>query len=432
MAIRAEIISIGDELTSGQRLDTNSQWISEQLGKLGVEVAFHTTVSDTLDDNIDAFRSAARRVDIVIATGGLGPTADDLTREALAAAFDAPLELRHEALAHIESLFSTRKRPMPERNRVQAMFPSGSRIIDNPFGTAPGIDFIVNACHASQARTSRIFALPGVPAEMMQMYRESVEFRLLHEMNVGRQRWFYHCVKIFGIGESDVEKKLPDLIRRDRDPLVGITVSKATITLRIAALCSCQSDFDAKIQATLDQIQEQLGSWIFGHGEMDVHHATHALLVDRKVSLGVIEVGSGCWIQKCLADLSDHNSAALQAGRWFPSMESLVSNIPLQFHAELSEATNADDVAIQLAKAAEYMRSQLDLDLCLAAGVYPSLQSIESTPSLSSRHFTLALARRDQSAKHTSITIGAHPEVLYHRLAKAGLNFIRIELLHHG
>ncbi len=138
MSIRAEIISIGDELTSGQRLDTNSQWLSIQLADLGVSTVFHTTVGDTLADNIDAFRTAARRADIVISTGGLGPTADDLTREALAEAFDCPLEFRQAAMDHIESLFAKRKRPMPERNRVQAMFPRSSLDVPNPHGTAPG------------------------------------------------------------------------------------------------------------------------------------------------------------------------------------------------------------------------------------------------------------------------------------------------------
>ncbi len=141
--MQAEIIAIGDELTSGQRLDTNSQWIATQLGRIGVKVSFHTTIGDRLEDNLQAFRIAADRADIIISTGGLGPTADDLTRDAIAGAFDAPLEFRDEAMQHIIKLFANRKRPMPERNRVQAMFPKGSRLIDNRFGSAPGIDLTV-------------------------------------------------------------------------------------------------------------------------------------------------------------------------------------------------------------------------------------------------------------------------------------------------
>ena len=169
--ITAEVVSIGDEMTSGGRLDTNAQWLSQRLGDLGVEVTFHSTVGDDLSHNIDVFRTAARRVDVVVATGGLGPTRDDLTREALAAVAEQPLELRADALQHIQLLFSRRDREMPERNQVQAMFPVGSQQIFNPQGTAPGIDLSVAR---DDGGVCRVFALPGVPAEMKRMFDDTV------------------------------------------------------------------------------------------------------------------------------------------------------------------------------------------------------------------------------------------------------------------
>ena len=436
MSLRAEIISIGDELTSGQRLDTNSRWLSERLGNLGVKTAFHTTVGDSMSDNVDAFRTAARRVDIVLATGGLGPTADDLTREALADAFQAPLEIRPEALQHIESLFARRKRPMPERNRSQAMFPIGSRIIDNPHGTAPGIDFVVtsNVASKSDSAQCRIFSLPGVPAEMMQMFTATVEPRLIQEMGVGAKRWYFHSIKVFGIGESDVEKKLPDLIHRDRDPVVGITVSQATITLRIAALCSNEMEFQEKIQPTVAEIHSQLGLLVFGEGEIDIHEATHRLMIDKGVSLGVLEVGSGAWIQHSLAKLSQLELKGLQAASWFPSLDAL--NSCSEQRRASSEGGDAEDpnalIAVGLAEAAERFRREHDLDLCLAAGVYPTWEAVSSSKSLPSSDFSFSLARRGKETKHTTVSLGAHPDVLYHRLAKAGLNFLRLELIQHG
>ncbi|HXT58752.1 MAG TPA: competence/damage-inducible protein A, partial [Pirellulales bacterium] len=171
----AEVISIGDELTSGQRLDTNSQWLSQRLGEIGVPVLYHTTVADDLEANVRVFRQAVERADVVIATGGLGPTADDLTREALAQLIGAELVLDDASLAHIRALFSRRKREMPERNLVQAMFPAGARVVFNPHGTAPGIDLEVPP---PLGRPSRIFALPGVPAEMIEMWDETVAGRL--------------------------------------------------------------------------------------------------------------------------------------------------------------------------------------------------------------------------------------------------------------
>ena len=166
----AEVISIGDEMTSGARLDTNACWLSQRLEQLGVEVAFHTTVGDTLSDNIEVIQIAAERSDFIVATGGLGPTRDDLTREAMATAAGVALEFRQAAMDHILTIYSRRNREMPERNRLQAMFPSGSLMIHNPQGTAPGVDQTF-CCNNSE---SRMFALPGVPAEMKQMFDESV------------------------------------------------------------------------------------------------------------------------------------------------------------------------------------------------------------------------------------------------------------------
>ena len=440
MSLRAEIISIGDELTSGQRLDTNSRWLSEQLGNLGVKTTFHTTVGDSMSDNIDAFRTASRRVEIVVATGGLGPTADDLTREAMAEAFHSPLELRPEALEHIESLFARRKRPMPERNRIQAMFPFGARIIDNPHGTAPGIDLVVASSNSVStgskvegSRECRIFSLPGVPAEMMQMYTATVEPRLIQEMGLGANRWYFHSLKVFGIGESDVEKILPDLIHRDRNPIVGITVSQATITLRISALCSGEIEFQNKIQPTIDEIQKQLGLLIFGEGAIDIDGATHALMLEKGVSLGVVEVGSGAWIQHSLAKLSQQESVGLQASNWFPSLEALEKS----WSARSAEDSRtyvglAEDIQTCMGLAAERFRQEHDLDICLAAGVYPTWNAVSTSKSLPSSDCTFSLARKGKETKHTSVSLGAHPDVLYHRLSKAGLNFLRLELLQHG
>jgi nicotinamide-nucleotide amidase len=435
MSLRAEIISIGDELTSGQRLDTNSRWLSERIGDLGVKTVFHTTVGDTLTDNIDAFRTATRRADIVIASGGLGPTADDLTREAISKAFDAPLEMRQEAMDHIVSLFARRQRPMPERNQVQAMFPMGSRIIDNPHGTAPGIDLSVNAA----GKGSRIFALPGVPAEMMEMYRETVEKRLVDELGVGRQRWYYYSLKVFGIGESDVEKRLPDLIHRDRDPLVGITVSKATITLRIAALCESETEFQSKIIPTVNAIRDELGPLVFGEGEMDIDEATDQLLRQRGLRLGVIEVGAGAWIQQSLARLADDRESSIQAAQWYPSMVSLEKAYSTKSiskeergsgtHESLDSDKPVSDTERQLAQAAQTMLAEYGLDLCLAACTYPSWSTVRDSKSLPFSDFTMALARAGKPTQYTTTSLGAHPDVLYHRLLKAGLNFLRLELL---
>jgi len=287
----AEVIAIGDELVSGQRLDTNSGWLSAELAVLGIPVVFHTTAADTLAAGREAFAAATARADIVVATGGLGPTADDLTRDVLAAVAGVPLERSAEAVMVIESRFARRGMPMPQSNLRQAEFPRGSRQIPNPHGTAPGIDLEL----AGGGRSSRVFALPGVPAEMRQMWRESVVPALLALRPQGgtiRQR----RLKCFGAGESAIEALLPDLIRRGREPAVGITAHEATITLRIAAHGADEEEARRRIAPTEEVIRACLGGLVFGVEDDEVEDAALAALASVGGTLATVESGTGGWV----------------------------------------------------------------------------------------------------------------------------------------
>lgn len=286
-SLRAEVISIGDEMTSGIRLDTNSQWLSSQLGDIGIEVAFHSTVGDNLEDNIDVFRHAANRVDIVIATGGLGPTADDLTRLAISKMADVPLITHPEILAHIRSMFESRGREMPENNSIQADFPKGAVAIANPEGTAPGIDF---QTQRPNGRNCRIIALPGVPVEMKQMWSQSVEASLRKQAG-DSSIIYHHTLHCFGSGESHIESLLPNLIQRGRDPQVGITASSATISLRVSTSGTTEADCLSKMQPTIETIRQTLGPLVFGENGIELQQVVHNLLSAQKQKLAVIDAG---------------------------------------------------------------------------------------------------------------------------------------------
>ena len=336
--MKAEIISIGTELTTGQNLDTNSQWLSRQLAAMGIPVHFHTTLADDLAENVEAFRIARQRAQLVIITGGLGPTQDDLTREALACMAGVELEFHAPSWQHIQDLFAKRARSVPERNRVQAMFPAGSEPIHNAMGTAPGIWMTLGRSEEARAKGSAtestkdaaslaalppnpftpapahpvspsplhpftlpppqtvgatvFIAMPGVPAEMHAMFKHEVEPKL--------RRWAGHTgvlverkINCFGAGESAVEEKLLDLTRRGHVPEVGITVNDATISLRILAKAENEAAA-AALAAPIEQtIRDRLGELVFGAADEELQHAVARFLHMHKWTLAVAESITG-------------------------------------------------------------------------------------------------------------------------------------------
>lgn len=283
---RAEIVAIGDELTSGQRLDTNSQWISQQLGDLGIEVAFHTTVGDSLSDNVEVLQRAAERVDLVVTTGGLGPTADDLTRQVCAELAAVELEFDQASFDHIESIFRGFGRTMPENNRIQACFPSGAEIIPNRHGTAPAFSL-----ELAELR-SIVVALPGVPAELKEIWRLSVE-RLLNRRFGIKEKIFHHAIHLFGRGESDIQEALGEVLDRDREPLVGITASQATITLRIQQRAENKLEFRRKISDTLELLYSRVGEVVFGEQGQTLQFACLNRLKELGRTMAIVENGNG-------------------------------------------------------------------------------------------------------------------------------------------
>lgn len=278
--MKAEIISVGSELTSGQNLDTNSQWLSRRLAEIGIPVSWHTTVADDLDDNVAAFRIASERADLVLITGGLGPTQDDLTREALAKVIGVDLVFHPPSFEHIQQLFARRHRTMPDRNRVQAMFPAGSEPISNPHGTAPGIWMKIGR--------SIVAAMPGVPTEMYAMFETQVRPRLL-QMELAGGVIAQRKINCFGAGESAVEGKLMDVTRRGQSPEVGITVSDATISFRIVARAADRLEAQLQLLPVELIIRERLGSLVFGVDEEELQDPVIALLNERQQTVATAE-----------------------------------------------------------------------------------------------------------------------------------------------
>lgn len=424
----AEVIAIGDELTSGHRLDTNSQWLAERLCELGVTTLYHTTVGDDLDANVRVFRNAVERADIVVATGGLGPTADDLTREAVAKTASVELELDAASLTHIEALFARRNRPMPTTNRVQAMFPRGSRIVPNPHGTAPGIDLSISRPGRGDAR---VFCLPGVPVEMREMWAGTVAPAIAALCGPERQVIRHHRIKCFGVGESELEQMLPDLIRRGRDPLVGITVSEATITLRITAAAASVAACEQKMAPTIATIHECLGDVVYGEEDDLLQQVVCRQLAAAHATVASWEGGTRGLVAWWLGDASAEwrsNQAVLAAATaerpTFPATASIVeaSGLAADYRPFVHGTVVADrptGIRLEAGQEAERVRRDHGTDYGLAIGVFDQ-DSID-----------IAVAASD-GTERLRFSRAGHPGIVIKRAAKQALNALRLSLLRRG
>lgn len=281
----ANILAVGDELILGQKLDTNTRHIAGALTARGIRVIEHATVDDDTRLLADAISRLAAGVDLLVITGGLGPTADDLTREAMAQAAGQPLVTDERAVATLETWFAGRGRPMPDRNRVQATRPESGECLDNPNGTAPGVWCRVGACD--------VIALPGPPREMYPMLERELDGRVTINpatVIVARQ------IQTFGLGESNVAELLGDLMDRDRDPLVGTTASGGVVSVRIRCERAASS---TQAHALIDECEAQvrglLGAAVFHVGSEDdgMARVVLSLLRERGETLGTIESCTG-------------------------------------------------------------------------------------------------------------------------------------------
>ncbi|MCA8973747.1 MAG: competence/damage-inducible protein A [Planctomycetes bacterium] len=303
MTLTAEVLAIGDELLHGAALDTNSKWIAAELEQLGVAVRRFTVVSDDPDDLAAAIEGCCARADLVVATGGLGPTLDDRTREVAAAVLGVDLRFDETSWQWIRDWLGSRGRPVPESNRRQAMLPAGAEALPNPVGTAPG--FAVTIAGA------RFFAVPGVPREMQRMLRESVlpEVAAAPGLMPTAQLW----LRVLGPSEALLGERIGAYMAAGRNPAVGITASGGLLTVRIVATAARVVDAEAECEATAAELRPLLGDWLFAEGTLELEALVLERLRSQGASVAVAESCTGGLVAARLVAVPGA-SAAFQGG----------------------------------------------------------------------------------------------------------------------
>ncbi len=281
--MQAEIVSIGTELLLGEIVDTNAAWIARQLTTIGLNLYYKTTVGDNEARIAAVLREALERSGIVIATGGLGPTVDDVTREAVAAATDRPLEMRPELIGEIEAFFRRRGAKMTENNLRQARLPQGAIAIPNPVGTAPA--FIVEGPHGI------VITLPGVPAEMRYLVEHAVLPYLRQKFGlrgVIKVRNLHTC----SVGESQIDAQIGDL-ERLANPTVGLSAHPGQTDVRITAKAESEEEAARLIDKVEAEVRQRLGRAIYGADEETLEGVVVGLLGERGKTLAVAETMTG-------------------------------------------------------------------------------------------------------------------------------------------
>lgn len=285
--ILAELLTIGDEILYGQIVDTNSQWMSVELDKVGIKVIRKTSVGDVESEILTAFAEAESRADIILITGGLGPTSDDLTKPLLAKYFNCEMKLHEEALVEVTAFFKSRGRELTETNRLQAFLPICCTKITNAIGTAPGMWFEKNG---------KVFmSMPGVPHEMKKMMTEQVIPRLKEKFKP--PVIVHKVIRTAGIGESMLadkieswEKSLPPHIKLAYLPSIG------EVKLRLTGMGSNEAPLKEEIDGLSQKLLPFAGEYIYGYGEEPLEVAVGKLLREKGLTISIAESCTGGYL----------------------------------------------------------------------------------------------------------------------------------------
>ncbi len=420
--MRAIVISIGDELVLGQTVDTNAAWLSAQLAERGILTHSRLVLPDDKDFIAVSLKDAAATEDLVIISGGLGPTADDLTRDAVAEVMGVGFELHKPSLANVERRFAARGAVMPASCSIQAMIPAGAAALENSCGTAPGL----------KARIGRavVYVVPGVPSEMKAMFINRIAPDLAACSCSAQSPGGFICVmtiNTFGCGESDVAGRLRELMDRKRNPSVGTTVSGGIVSVRLRGEFSTREEANRELEKTAWTVRERLGCAVFGDESETLQDAVGRLLAARGRTVATAESCTAGLLGKMITDPA--GASGWYAGGWIVYSNRL-KNEQLGVPLETLEREGAVSERVARCMAVEaLLRAGADYSLALTGIAGPG----GAVPGKPVGTVWVALGTRGEDgaacATASSFIFPGERDVVRDRAAKTALNMLRLELL---
>lgn len=336
--MKAEIVSTGDEVIKGAVIDSNSAYIAKNLDNAGVVITRHNSVSDDVTAMVSLFSEVSQRSDIAIVSGGLGPTADDLTALAAANAACVPLILDPNAQTSMTNFFKQHNLPVVGSNKKQAMLPEGSRCLVNPVGTAPGFMLTIKSC--------LFFFLPGVPHEMRFMLQEHVLPEIEKKLNRSKQCNITRTLSVFGLTESKVNDYLNGFTDALPDIKLGLQADFPLIFIKLYARGPNAAELERHLDGAVKKLNDRMGQWIFSCSGQTLEQRIGTLLTEKKATLSIAESCTGGLIANLLTDVAGSSTYFMFSGVTYSNKAKLdVLNVhpeTLQQYGAVHEKTAAE------------------------------------------------------------------------------------------
>ncbi|MET1013166.1 MAG: competence/damage-inducible protein A [Paenisporosarcina sp.] len=366
--MNAEIIAVGSELLLGQITNTNARYISSQLAELGINVYYHTVVGDNANRLKDAIQLAESRADLIIFSGGLGPTKDDLTKETIARHLDTRLVMDDEAMQSIEAFFQRLNRPMTDNNKKQALVLEDCQVLTNYNGMAPGMFY---------SNQDKVYILlPGPPKEMEPMFQLEAKPLLAKWLNQG-EVIFSHVLRFYGIGEAELETKIHDLLDSQSNPTIAPLASDGEVMLRITAKASTDQEAENLISKTEQLLMDRVGNYLYGYNNDSLASRTVELLQEKNWTISAAESLTAGLFQSELAAIPGA-SAILIGGMVTYSTDSKITHLGVSKEIIEQHGVVSEECAVAMATQIKAVFNT-DIGVGLTGAAGPS--SLEGKPA---------------------------------------------------